>query len=579
MRNNNFFILLILTFILTIPSLFAVTPFKEPYRDYNIICGKRGGRLIIPVTSDPKSFNPIVAQETSTTQITSLIFEGLTRTDPRTLEVLPNLAQRWETVDGKEWVFYLRRDVYWNDGEKFTAADVVFTFNSLIYNPEIPTSSRDIFTIEGEKIIVEEIDDYTVRFKLPFTFAPFLRALSQDILPFHKYASVVKEKRFTFSMGLDSTEKDIVGTGPFRLKKYLPGERVVLERNPFYWKKDKCGNSLPYLKGIVFIILPNLDTALLKFLEKEIDYYPLRPRDISLLGPLQRRDNFSIYNSGPSFGSSFLVLNQNPLTNPNTGKPFVPTFKLNWFRNKEFRRAIAYAINRERIIDIVMNGLGVIQHSPLSPANIFFYTKDTKKYNYNPSKAKEILNRLGFKDKNGDGVLEDADGRNLEITLFTNANNTQRVQIATLIKKDLEDIGIKINFLALDFNNLVNKLSATFDWEMILIGLTGGIEPYFGKNVWSYKGNLHMWNPTKQPLYEYEEEIERIFNESVKTLDKNKRKGFFSRWQRIVSEELPLIYTVIPYSLYAVRDKFGNLYPTSYGGAFSEIEYIYIKEE
>jgi peptide/nickel transport system substrate-binding protein len=574
-KNNLLFLLL--TLFLSFSS-FPSSVFKPPYKEYKFSCGKEGGRLIIPATSDPKSFNPIVAQETSTTQITSLIFEGLTRTDPRTLEVLPNLAIKWETKDEIEWIFYLRKDVFWNDGEKFTAEDVIFTFNELIYNPDIPTSSKDIFTLEGRKIKVEKIDDYTVRFTLPFKFAPFLRALSQEILPAHKYRALAREKKFTFSMGLDAKPSDIVGTGPYRIRKYLPGERIILEKNPFYWKKDECGNQLPYLKEIVFVILPNLDTALLKFLEGEIDYYLLRPHDLGILGPQQKKGDFAIYNTGPSFGSNFLVFNQNPAINHQTKRHFVLPYKLKWFRNKEFRKAISYAINRKKIIDVVMNGLGVPQYSPVSPANSFFYTDEVEKYPYAPQKAKKILNKLGFKDRDKDGILEDENGRELEIVFFTNADNTQRVQIATLIKRDLEEIGIKINFIPLDFNYLVSKLTATFDWEMILIGLTGGVEPYFGKNVWSYKGNLHMWNPTGKALDRYEEEIERIFNESAKVIDDSQRKKLFFRWQKIVSDELPLIYTVIPYSLYAIKNKFGNLYPTTYGGAFLEIERIYIKE-
>jgi len=578
MKKSNLFLIIIISSLILTPSIWAKELFKKPYKDYQVVCGKAGGELVLSTVSDPKSFNPIVAQETSTTQITGYIFEGLTRTHPVTLKVSGNLAQDWKTSDGKEWIFHLRKDVFWSDGEKFTAKDVVFTFVKLIYNPDIPTSSKDIFTIEGKEIIVEAVDEYTVKFKLPFTFAPFLRALSHEILPAHKYASLVEEGKFTFSMGLDTKLTDIVGTGPFRLAKYLPGERITLERNPFYWKKDSCGKRLPYLEKMLFIILASADTAMLKFLEGEIDHYSVRAHDLGILGPDQEKGNFTIYNAGPSLGSNFLVLNQNSGVNPHTGKPFVEPYKLEWFKNKDFRRAISYCLNREKIVDILMNGLGMPQYSPVSPANLYYYSDKVKKYSYDSQKAKAVLSDIGFADKDGDGILEDKQGRALEITFFTNANDPQRVQIAALVKKDLETIGIKIHFLPLDFNNLVSKLTATLDWEMILIALTGGIEPYFSKNVWSYKGNLHMWNLSKEPLGRYEVDIEDIFNQTARILDEEERKVLFARWQQIVSEELPLIYTAIPYSIYAVRNKFGNLYPTTYGGAFSEIEHIYLIE-
>jgi len=574
---KNKFLPALISIFLSIPA-FAGQVLTEPYKSYDIKAGKKGGKLIIPAASDPKSFNPIVAQETSTTQVTSYIFEGLTRTHPLTLEVIPNLADSWETSDGKEWIFHLRQDVKWNDGVKFSAKDVVFTFNDLIYNPDIPTGSRDLFTIEGQKIIVEAVDDYTVKFKLPFVFAPFLRALSQDILPEHKYKKLALENKFSFALALDSKPEDIVGTGPFRIKEYFAGERVILERNPFYYKKDFKGISLPYLDEIVLIILSNSDTSLLKFLEGETDYYALRPQDIGILGPVREKNNFTIYNAGPALGSNFVVFNQNPGNNPQTKKPFVAPHKLAWFQNKKFRQAVSYALNRKKIIDIIMNGLGLEQFSPVSAANTYYHNSKVKEYPYDPEKSKKMLASLGFIDADNDGFLEDENNNKLEVTFFTPTGDTQRVQIASLIKKDLESIGIKVHFLALDFNNLVSKLTATFDWEMILIGLTGGIEPYFGKNVWSYKGNLHMWNYSTEPIAGYERRIEDIFNLSAKTLDETKRKEQFNRWQEIVSEELPLIYTVTSYSIYAVRNRFGNLHPTVFGGAFSEIEHIFIKE-
>ncbi len=566
-----------ITFTLLAKSLPAEPLFKELYKEYKLECGTHGGRLTFYTTGDPKSFNPIVSQESTTSQITSLIFEGLTRTDPLTLEVLPNLAQRWETTDGKKWIFYLRDDAYWNDGVRFTADDALFTFNDIIYNPDIPTGYRDILTIEGKTIALEKIDDFTVQFTLPEVFAPFLRAVGFNLLPRHVYQGLVREKKFTFAMGLDAKPADIVGSGPFRLKQYYPGERVVVERNPFYFKRDACGQKLPYLDEIVFLVLSNADTALLKFLEGEVDSYSLRTQDLGILGPLTKQGDFSIYNSGPTFTSLFLVCNQNPGINPQTNKPFVKPYKLAWFEDRRFRQALSYAINRPKIIDIIYNGLGVPLYSPVSPANTYYYDDGVTRYAFEPPRARQLLAEMGFADTDRDGILEDKSGHKLELDFFTNADALDRVQIATLIEKDLEDIGIRVNFLPLDFNNLVRKLSSTLDWELIMIGLGGGgTDPHFSRNVWSLGGNLHFWNMSGKPQEAYEQEIEDIFNTAAKTLDEAKRKELYGRWQRIVSDELPLIHTAIGYSIYAVRDRFGNLYPTPLGGAFSEIEHIYI---
>ncbi len=552
---------------------------EEPVTSYTLHCGQPGGRLIFSTTSDPKSFNPVVAKETSTTAITGFLFEGLTDTDPLTLEVIPCLAESWESENGKVWTFHLRRDVRWNDGQPFTADDVVFTYNQLIYNPDIPSSSRDIFTLEGKPIIVEKIDDYTVRFTLPSVFAPFLKALGDDILPRHKYEPLVEKKAFNFSMGLDARPRDIVGSGPFRLKQYVPGERVVLEKNPYYWKKDDCQQALPYLNEIIFVVVQDENAALLRFMEKEIDYFGMNPQSLAILGPRQEKDSFTIYNAGPALGTNFVVFNQHPGINPQTKKPFVARCKLKWFQDERFRKAVSWAIDRQKIIDVVFNGLGVAIDSPVSPANPLFYNPDVIRYSYDPDKARQLLAEAGFRDRDNDGIIEDSQGNKVEISFFTNGDNNLRIVMATLVKKDLENIGMKINFLPLEFNNLVTKLVASFDWEMILLGFTGGVEPHFGKNVWSYSGTLHAWNQSKQPLYPWEKEIESIFDQGVKTLDPAERKEFYDRWQYIVSDKLPLIYTATGYTLYAVRNKFGNVYPTVYGGAFGHIENVYILKQ
>jgi peptide/nickel transport system substrate-binding protein len=538
-----------------------------------------GGKLVLATTSDPKSFNPILAKETSTTVITNLIFEGLTRINGITTEVEPNLALSWQrSQDGLEWTFRLRQDVFWSDGARFTAEDVVFTFNSLIFNPAIPTSSRDIFTIRGKTIKVEKLDDFTVRFRLPAKFAPFLRAMAQEILPQHLLKKYTQESKFNSAWGLDSKPEEIVGTGPFMLADYVPGQKVELVRNPAYWKRDRKGRQLPYLERVIFLIVQNQDTMLLKFQDGELDYYPLRGQDYPLLKPLEKKGNFTIYRTGPAFGSNFLVFNQNKGRDA-SGRPFVDPKKLAWFSSKGFRQAVAYSIDRRSIIDIVMNGLGYPQYSPLSPSAGFFYNPEVKRYEYDPRKAREILKKEGFADRDGDGFLEDKQGNVIEFNLFTNSGSTQRVKIAAIIRKDLENLGFKVNFMQLEFNNLVTKLDSTFDWDAVILGLTGGIEPHFGKNVWNSGGHLHLWFPRQtSPATRWEAEIDEIFERGVQELDPQKRKALYDRWQEIVAEEVPLIYTVLPETLFAVRDKFGNLYPSAYGGAFHNLEEIYVKK-
>ncbi len=538
---------------------------------------KYGGTIYFSGT-DPKSFNPIVAQETSTSAITNLIFEGLTRVNAITLEVEPNLASLWE-VDrsGKIWIFHIREDVLWNDGQPFGADDVVFTFNELIYNPNIPSSTSDVLKIDGKPFLVEKVDDYTVRFTLPSTYAPFLMAMGTEILPKHILENTVREGKFNNAWMLDANPASIVGTGPFKLKKYIPGQRIELIRNDYYWKKDASAGNLPYVDAVKFLVVQNLDIALLKFLDAEIDYYFLRGQDYAILKPEENKKNFKIYQSGAAFGSYFLTFNQNKGKNEKTGVSYVDTKKLASFCDKRFRQAVAYALDRQALIDIVLNGFGYPQYGPTSPSSGYFFNSQVKEYGYNISQSKELLSELGFYDADQDGILEDRDGVEVSFNLFTNAENTDRVKIAEIIKNDLSRVGIKVNFLPLEFNNIVAKISATYDWEAIVLGFTGGIEPHFSSNVWLSSGHLHIWSPRQQaPETEWEKEVDDIFIKGVQVLDRAKRKKLYDRWQLIASEELPLIYTVLPESMYALRNRFGNINPSPYGGAFHNIEEIYI---
>jgi len=540
---------------------------------------KYGGQLVLATTSDPKSFNDIIAKESSTSLVTGHIFEGMTTLNAHTMKVEPLLAKSWEiSEDGLTWTFHLREDARWNDGTPLTADDVVFTFNELIYNDDIPSSARDIFTIEGKIFLVEKIDAATVRFTLPVKFAPFLRSMSQAILPKHKLKTAVEKGQFNVTWGIDTLASEIVGTGPYKLVQYNPGQRLIFARNEYYWKTSSEGDRLPYMDKIIYLIVQNTDVVLLKFMEGTLDSYGLRGMDYPLLKPLEKQRDFTVYDLGPDTGSQFIFFNQNPGVNPHTNKPFVKPYKLEWFKNIYFRRAIAHAVDKARIVEIVKNKLGYPQHSSMGPGAGFFHNPNVMKYDYDLDKAREILREAGFYDRDGNGFIEDAEGNEVEFSLYTNSGSTERMDIASILRYDLEKVGMKVHFRSLEFNTLVGKLTSTFEWEAIILGLTGGTEPHFGKNVWMSSGQLHMWYPRQEaPETEWEKRINEIFVQGVQELDEDKRKILYDEFQMIVSQQLPLIYTVLSAKITAVRNKFGNLNPSNFAGVFHNLEEIYIK--
>ncbi len=545
-----------------------------------LVCASpaRASSLVIDTSSDPKTFNDIVATETSSSAVTSFLFEGLTTSDPFTLKVIPNLALRWEvSPDGLQWLFHLRPGVKFFDGKPLTADDVVFTFNDLIYNPDIPSSAKDVFTIEGKRFKVERVDDLTVRFTLPVKFAPFLRSMSQAILPKHCLAEAVKTKKFPFTWGINTKPRDIIGTGPFYLDSYAPGERLVFKRNPHYWKKGADGKNLPRLDKVIMLIVPDPGTSLLKFIDGEIDVIGVRGRDYPLLKPLETKKNFKIYNTGADFGSSFLTLNLNPRINPKTHKPFVDPVKLKWFQNVNFRKAIAHAIDKPKIIDIVLSGFGYSQSGPMSPSSGFLYNPNTLVYPFDLDQARKILAQEGFIDRNKDGILEDEQGHPVEFTLSVPTSGaSDREQVSGIIRSDLERIGMKVNVQLLEFNSLVAKVMSTYDWEAVMLSLTGGVEPHFGQNVWASSGGLHLWNPKQEkPDTAWEQRIDEIFTQGVQELVEEKRKVLYDEFQSIASDKLPVIYTVLGANMYAVRQRFGNLKPSPNGGVLHNVEDLY----
>ncbi len=543
--------------------------------------GTQGGEMVLSTFSDPKSFNPITSTEMTTTEFTSYIYEGLVRANGVTLLPEPNLAQSWDvSPDGLTWTFHIRPGVLWSDGKPFSARDVEFTFKDLIYNRDItPNSSRDIFLIEGREIGIAVPDSLTAVFTLPFPYAPFLRTMSQEILPKHRYGKFVRKKTFSTELGIKTPPDQMVGTGPFLLDTYLSSQKVVFKRNPLYWKTDSAGTRLPYLDRVVYTIVADQNAELLQFKQGRVDYLEAKGEDYPGLRKDEAAGKYIVFRLGPATGSSFLFFNQNRDRDPKSGRQYVDSVKLSWFTNVNFRRAVAHALDKQNMIDIVMNGLGYPQWSPMTPSEGFFYNSEVTKYPYDISKAKKLLADEGFSDRDGDGILEDAGGHRVEFSLVTNSGNVVRGRIAEIIRKDLEALGCKIHYQVLEFNSLVQKIdNPPFEWDAVLMGLTGGVEPHFGKNVWHSSGTLHMWYPRqKTPATPWEARIDTLFDLGVKEIDDDKRKIIYDEWQRIVADRLPLIYTVLPERIYCIADRFGNLNPSLNGGLLHNREYLFIK--
>ena len=546
--------------------------------------GTRGGTLTFATISEPLTFNLAISNDSSSSNVLGHVFEGLTETSWLTDQVEPALAESWErSDDGLTWTFHLRRDVEWHDGEPFTAHDVDFTFNRIIYNDEIPASSRSTFEFrhpddEGvwqeSRMSVAVVDDHTVTFTLPVPFAPFLRSLGTAIYPRHILEEHVDDGTFTDTWGIDTDPAEIVGTGPFTIESYRPGERLVLARSPNYWLTDDEGNRLPYLDNIVHTIVEDLDAELASFLAGESDLHGVLGEEYADLEPLQDEQNFTIHQRGPGFGTTFLAFNMNPGQSPDTGQPFVAGPKLDWFSNVQFRQAVAHSVDKDAIIDGVQHGLGYPQWSSISPASGDFHNPDVRTYPYDLDQANQILDSLGWVDTDGDGIREDSNGNAIEFTLVTNTGNTVRQEVARIIHEGMEAMGLKVEYTAIEFGELVGQLTSTYDWEAVVIGLTGGSDPYSGIGIWHSSGDLHLWHPNQSaPAHGWEAEIDELYVLGSQELDHATRVAHYHKAQEIAAENLPLIYTSLSERLTATRNVFGNSIPTLY--ALWDIRYLY----
>ena len=557
---------------------------KRNADQFEYTVGEHGGTLTFATISEPLTFNLAISTDASSSGVLGYLFEGLTETSWLTDRVEPALAESWErSDDGMTWTFHLRRDVTWHDGEPFTAHDVDFTFNRIIYNHEIPASSRSAFDFrflddDGEwqegHMTVTALDDHTVEFSLPVPFAPFLRSLGTAIYPKHILASHVDDGTFVETWDIDTDPAQIIGTGPFTIESYEPGERVVLVRNPSYWLTDDDGNRLPYLDRIVHILVADLEAELDSFLAGASDVHGVLGEEYAMLEPLQEEGDFTIHRRGPGFGTTFVGFNVNPGTNAETGEPYVASHKLDWFGNVQFRQAVAHSIDKGAIVDGVLHGLGYPQWSSVSPAAGDFHNSGVRRYEYDLGRANEVLDGLGWVDTDGDGTREDSNGNEIEFSLVTNEGNSVREQVGQTILEGMEAIGVSVDYRVIDFGELVDQLTASYDWEAMVIGLTGGPDPYSGIDVWHSTGDLHLWHPNQpEPATDWEAEIDELYVVGSQELDRDARVEHYRRAQEIAAENVPLIYTALAERLTATRNVFGNVTPTLY--ALWDIRYLY----
>jgi peptide/nickel transport system substrate-binding protein len=486
----------------------------------------QGGELHFCLHNEPKTFDPLKVEEDASASIRYLTGGVLIRLNRQTQDLEPGLAQSWSiSKDGRQITFHLRTGIFFSDGTPFSAADVAYTMQQLM-DPALHSATGDAFRSGTGNVETKIISPNEISIRFPAQIAGLDRLFDQ--------VAIVSEH---------SSKKELAVLGPFMVADYKPGASVLLKRNPNYWKKDEHGRTLPYLDSIRLDVQPNRDVEMLGFKRGEIDV--INSLDSEYFDKLAAASPQLVHDAGPSLDSEQLWFNE-------VAKAPIAAYKKNWFRSANFRRAISQAINREDLSRIVYHGHAQPAMGPFSPANKFWFNTDLKPPVYSPDAALRALQTDGFRMENG--TLKDKDGNAVVFSVATNAGNKARERMAVLIQDDLQKIGVHVNVVTLDFPSLIERMTQSYDYEAIILGLTNvDLDPNSEMNVWLSSAENHQWNP-KEPSPEttWEAEIDEQMRLQASSSDPKKRKTAFDRVQQIVEEEQPFIFLINKDALSAV---------------------------
>lgn len=494
-----------------------------------------GGVLRFCIQSEPGTLNPLLVTEQSGSLVQHLLHGVLVRVHPKTQQVEPELALSSEAArDGRSITFRLRPGVRFSDGTPFTADDVAHTVR-LVMDPATKSPVRDLFR-SGEGVATAEVlSPDRVRVRFPAPLASLERLFSQ--LPIVSARSPLKER---------------AGLGPFLLEEQRPGAGLRLRRNPYYWKKDAQGRTLPYLETIELDIQSNRDIEMARFLRG--DLHLIHNLDPDSFARLRTQMPAAARDLGPSLDFEFVWFNQVP-TSP------LPTHKRAWFQSRNFRRAMSAAIRRADLARLAYRGHAQPAASALSPSNKAWANAALKPHALDLGEAMRLLRADGFR-KDGD-TLRDKAGQAVTFSIATQAGNRTRERMAALIQQDLKALGVGVSVVPLEFKSLLARFTKTFDYDAVLLGLTDvTTEPNDLMNLWLSSGPMHAWNPgQKTPATTWEAEVDRLAQAQSGAVDVRQRKQALDRLQQVLWEEAPLLFLVHRNVLAAVSPKLKNADP------------------
>ncbi len=546
-------------------QLFASTPQPlrtgEEYQSSSAEVGRYGGTLVVAQKSEPKTLNPVTALDAPSREVIGRMMADLIHINRLSQKTEPSLAKSWNVSrDGRIFTLKLRRGLLFSDGQPFDADDVAFSFKVYL-DEKMNSPQRDLLIVGGKPMQVEKIDQFTVRFTLAKPYAAAERIFdSLAMMPRHLLEKPYNEGTFAQAWGVNVSVAQIAGMGPFRLKEYVPGQRVVLERNPYFWKVDRNQNRLPYLDELAFLFVGNEDAQVIRFQSGDTGVINrVAAENYTLLSKEAQSRGYQLVDLGPSIEYNFLVFNQNELKSRNL--PQIAAEQA-WFADLKFRQAVSFAIDRDAIVKLVYAGRGAALWGNVSPSNKFWVDETLPHPARSLDHARDLLKSAGF-SWNGDGQIRDSRGQRVEFSIIASSSNTQRTKMATIIQDDLSKLGMTVHVVPLEFRAVVDRVFQTYNYEAAIMGLGGGdADPNSELNVWLSSGATHLWHLSEpKPATDWESQIDQLMEQQLVEINYKKRKRMYDGVQEIIEQNLPFIFLATPNVLVGAKNSLGNFQP------------------
>jgi peptide/nickel transport system substrate-binding protein len=513
-----------------------------------------GGEVVASLRSEPGNYNRYFEASAAADLVTMLTQARLVRINRASDALEPALAESWTSADGLTYRVKLRPNIRFSDGVPFSSADVVFSLQAVYGAPGSTLASG--MRVGGQPLSATVVDETTVDITFPRAFAPAMRLLDNlPILPRHRLQGAYEAKAMKEAWTPSRPASDVAGLGPFVLSEHVSGQRLVFTRNPNYWRRDANGVALPYADRLTIVIIPDQRAEALRLESGAIDLMSnadIQPADHARFRRLHQEGRLQLLDGGIGLDPNVLWFN---LKSP---RPDVRA----WVEQKAFRQAVSYAVDRQAIADTVYLGAAVPVHGPVTPRNTTWHSSAAPTYPHDPRRARDLLASLGLRDANGDGMLEDRQGRPVRFSILVQAGHAIRERTAAVLQQQLRAVGIAVDIVPLEGGAMGQRwMKAEYDsifhgWQV------SATDPAMTLDFWLSGSAQHFWNPSQSsPATEWERRMDELMLEQASAGSLAERQRLFAEVQRIFGEELPAIYFVAPKVTIAVSRRVHNLQP------------------